>query len=73
MEQYAISNISNQYKVKSGWGVLDRLIVIECVLWGLIFNLHVECHDWILTKLLFKELATFIRSEGVADSAYKVN
>ena len=55
-----------------GWGVLERLIVIECVLRGLSFIPHVENHDWILTKSLFKELVTFIWLEGDATSAYKV-
>ena len=33
---------------------------------GLSFIPHVEHNDWIFAKSLFKELATFVRSEGDA-------
>ena len=57
------------HEVKGGWdgqGVIDQLIVIECVLRVLSFIPHVEHHDWILAKSLFKELATSLNSEGDA-------
>ena len=63
---------SSQHKVNGGWGgkgVLDRLIVIKCVLRGLNFIPRVKHYDRILAKSLFKELATFVRSEGNATSA----
>ena len=44
--------------------------MIECVLRGLGFIPHVEHHNLILNMSLFKELATFIRSEEDETSAY---
>ena len=64
---------SSQHKVNEGWGgwgVLDRLIIIECVLQGLSFIPQVEHHDCILTKSLFKELST--SAYKVASSAYEI-
>ena len=63
---------SSSHEVNGGWGILEWLIVIECVLCGLSFILLVEHHDWILIKSLLKQLAIFIQSEGDATSAYKV-
>ena len=63
---------SSSNKLNCGWGVPNQLRVIECILRGSSFILHVKNHNWILNKSLFNELATFIQSEGDAISAYKV-
>ena len=62
---------SNPLKVNEAWGFPDRLIVIECVLWGLSFIPHIEHYNWILNKTLLKELSTFIWSDWDA-TAYKI-
>ena len=41
-------------------------------LWGLSLISHIEQHDCILNKILFKKIAVFILWEEDATSAYKV-